>query len=72
MAHASPGEAPTGNAYTGFSFLNGICTMLGAPCVNVPGLRGPNDLPIGLLAIGWIGDDVRTLAAANWMALRLA
>jgi len=72
MAHAAPGEAPVGNAYTGFSFLNGVCTMLGTPCVNVPGLKGPNSMPIGLLAVGRVGDDKRTLAVANWMALRLA
>jgi Asp-tRNA(Asn)/Glu-tRNA(Gln) amidotransferase A subunit family amidase len=72
MAHAAPGEAPVGNAYTGFPFLNGVCTMLGTPCVNVPGLKGPNSMPIGLLAIGRVGDDKRTLTAANWMALRLA
>ena len=72
MAHAASGEAPVGNAYTGFSFLNGVCTMLGTPCVNVPGLKGPNSMPIGLLAVGRVGDDKRTLAVANWMALRLA
>lgn len=72
MAHASSGEAPIGNTYTGFSFLNGVCTMLGTPCVNVPGLKGPNGMPVGVQAIGRIGEDARTLAAANWMALRLA
>ena len=71
MAHASSGEAPVGNAYTGFSFLNGVCTMLGTPCVNVPGLKGPNGMPVGVQAIGRIGEDARTLATANWMALRL-
>ena len=72
MAHAAPGEAPIGNTYTGFSYLNGICTMLGTPCANVPGLKGPNSMPIGLLAIGRVGDDKRTLGAANWLASRLA
>lgn len=71
LAHASPGEAPVGNAYTGFSFFNGVCTMLGPPCVNVPGPRGPNSMPIGVLAIGRIGDDRGTLAAADWLATRL-
>src|SRR5262245_1308289 len=71
MAHASSGEAPVGNAYTGFSYLNGVCTTLGTPCVNVPGLKGPNGMPVGIQAIGRIGEDARTLAAANWMALRL-
>jgi Asp-tRNA(Asn)/Glu-tRNA(Gln) amidotransferase A subunit family amidase len=71
LAHASPGEALVGNAYTGFSFLNGVCTMLGTPCVNVPGLKGPNGMPIGVQAIGRIGQDAWTLAAANWIALRL-
>lgn len=71
VAPASPGEAPVGHAYTGFPFFNGICTMLGMPCVNMPGLTGPSRLPIGVQAIGRIGDDARTLAAAHWLALRL-
>jgi Asp-tRNA(Asn)/Glu-tRNA(Gln) amidotransferase A subunit family amidase len=72
LAQASPGEAPVGNDYAGFPFFNGVCTMLGTPCVNVPGSRGPNSMPIGLLAIGRVGDDRRTLAAANWLSVRLA
>ena len=71
MAHASPGEAPVGDAYTGFSFFNGVCTLLGMPCVNVPGLKGPNGMPVGVQAIGRIGEDARTLAAAHWMEVRL-
>ena len=39
--------------------------------LNVPGLKGPNGMPIGMQAIGRIGEDARTLAAANWMELRL-
>jgi Asp-tRNA(Asn)/Glu-tRNA(Gln) amidotransferase A subunit family amidase len=65
---ASPGEAPFGNAYTGFPYFNGICTLLGVPCVNIPGLTGPNGLPIGVQAIGPIGRDAQTLMAAHWLA----
>jgi Asp-tRNA(Asn)/Glu-tRNA(Gln) amidotransferase A subunit family amidase len=68
VAPASPGEAPIGNAYTGFPYFNGVCTLLGAPCVNMPGLTGPNGLPIGVQAVGRIGHDAQTLMAANWLA----
>jgi Asp-tRNA(Asn)/Glu-tRNA(Gln) amidotransferase A subunit family amidase len=72
VAPASPGEAPVGHGYTGFPFFNGILTLLGVPCINMPGLTGPNRLPVGVQAIGRIGDDARTLTAAHWLAQRLA
>jgi Asp-tRNA(Asn)/Glu-tRNA(Gln) amidotransferase A subunit family amidase len=41
------------------------------PCVNVPSARGPNGMPLGMQAIGRIGDDGRTLACAAWLEARL-
>jgi Asp-tRNA(Asn)/Glu-tRNA(Gln) amidotransferase A subunit family amidase len=72
VAPASPGEAPVGHGYTGNPIFNGIWTLLGVPCVSMPGLTGPNGLPVGLQAIGRVGDDARTLAAAHWLSQRLA
>jgi Asp-tRNA(Asn)/Glu-tRNA(Gln) amidotransferase A subunit family amidase len=72
VAPASPGEAPIGHGYTGNPIFNGIWTLLGVPCVSMPGLQGPNGAPVGLQAIGRVGDDARTLAAAHWLAQRLA
>jgi Asp-tRNA(Asn)/Glu-tRNA(Gln) amidotransferase A subunit family amidase len=72
VAPASPGEAPVGHGYTGNPIFNGIWTLLGVPCVSMPGLKGPNGLPVGLQAIGRVGDDARTLTAAHWLAQRLA
>jgi hypothetical protein len=65
------GRLPTHNRRRQFA-PHGVFTMLGTPCVNLPGLKGPNSMPIGLLAIGRIDDDKRTLGAANWLSLRLA
>ena len=71
VAPASPGEAPVGHGSTGNPVFNGVWTLLGVPCVNLPGLKGPHGLPVGLQAIGRSGDDRRTLAAAHWLAARL-
>jgi len=72
MTPASPGEAPVGHGYTGNPIFNGVWTALGVPCVTAPGLKGPNGLPVGVQAIGRIGDDARTLAAAHWIEARLS
>jgi len=71
VAPASPGEAPVGHGYTGNPIFNGVWTLLGVPCVSMPGLAGPNRMPVGLQAIGRIGDDLRTLSAAHWLSSRL-
>lgn len=71
VSPASPGEAPVGHGYTGNPIFNGIWTLLGVPCVSMPGLNGPHGLPVGLQAIGRIGEDARTLAAAHWLGERL-
>ncbi len=59
------GEAPEGLASTGEYIFNGMWTLLHVPCVNVPGFRGPNDLPIGLTVTGRRFSDRRVLAAAE-------
>ncbi|MDB5825005.1 MAG: amidase [Herminiimonas sp.] len=57
-------EAPDGFASTGDSSFNRNWTLLGNPCVNVPGMYGPRRGPIGMQVIGRLGDDIRCLAAA--------
>ncbi|SMG26494.1 amidase [Paraburkholderia susongensis] len=62
---AAPGEAPAGLDATGDPVLSRSWTLLGLPCVNVPGLRGPNGLPIGLQLIGKPLQERRLLAIAK-------
>ena len=69
---AAPGEAPETLASTGDSVFNRHWTLLGTPCVTVPGLTGNHGLPIGIQLIGRIHDDVRTLVASRWLERQLA
>jgi Asp-tRNA(Asn)/Glu-tRNA(Gln) amidotransferase A subunit family amidase len=51
--------------------MNRTWTLLHAPCVNIPGVTGPNGLPVGVQVIGRVSDDATTLAAATWVEERL-
>lgn len=68
LTASAPGEAPQGLEATGDPVFNRVWTLLGTPCVNVPGLTGPSGMPIGVQVVGRIGDDQRTLAAAAAIA----
>jgi Asp-tRNA(Asn)/Glu-tRNA(Gln) amidotransferase A subunit family amidase len=58
------GEAPAGLTATGDPVFCRVWTLLGLPCVNVPGLRGPTGLPIGVQLVGRAGEERPLLAAA--------
>lgn len=58
-----PGAAPAGLGATGNPMFNRLWTLMGAPCVNVPGLR-ENELPLGVQIVGRFGRDRLTLEAA--------
>ncbi len=64
---SAPGEAPLGLNATGDPVFNRIWTFAGVPCINVPGLTGPNNMPVGVQVIGRFGDDARVLQAAAWI-----
>jgi Asp-tRNA(Asn)/Glu-tRNA(Gln) amidotransferase A subunit family amidase len=71
LVPSAPGEAPAGLEATGNPIFNRIWTLLHTPAVNLPGLQGPNGLPVGVQVIGPIGMDDRLLAIAAWMHARL-
>lgn len=62
---AAPGEAPAGLVATGDPAFNRVWTLLGLPCVNVPGLRGPQGLPVGLQLVGRPDVESALLAVAR-------
>lgn len=64
-------EAPDGLASTGDPAFSRNWTLLGSPCVNVPGLRGERGGPIGIQVIGRQGDDAATLALAVFVEATL-
>lgn len=68
---AAPGEAPAGLAATGDPVFSRVWTLLGLPCVNVPGLLGPGGLPVGLQLVGHPQQErhLLAIAAAVYQAL---
>lgn len=65
LVPAAPGEAPQGLAATGDPIFSRVWNLLGLPCVNVPGLLGPNGLPIGLQLVGHPSGERRLLQVAK-------
>ncbi len=65
MTLSATGEAPAGLSATGDPMFNRIWSLLGFPCVNVPGLLGPSGLPVGLQLVGRPGAERPLLAAAQ-------
>jgi Asp-tRNA(Asn)/Glu-tRNA(Gln) amidotransferase A subunit family amidase len=68
LTPSAPGEAPAGLESTGNAAFNSLWTSLHVPCVTVPAGTGPNGLPLGIQVVGRIGDDLRVLAWAQWVA----
>lgn len=65
LTPSAPDEAPLLSEHsTGAASYNRLWTLLGAPCVGVPGLRGPHGAPLGLQVIGARGADAECLRAA--------
>ena len=63
LTPSSPGAAPHGFATTGNAMFNRLWTLMGAPCVNVPGMSD-GGLPLGMQIVGRFGRDRTTLEAA--------
>lgn len=64
LTPSAPDEAPQGLGSTGVSTFNRAWTLLGLPCVNVPGLHGVSGAPMGLQVIAAYGADRLCLQAA--------
>ncbi|MGA8078715.1 MAG: amidase, partial [Xanthobacteraceae bacterium] len=63
LTPSAPGAAPHGLGATGNPMFNRLWTLMGAPCVNVPGLSD-NGLPLGVQIVGRFGRDKAALEAA--------
>jgi Asp-tRNA(Asn)/Glu-tRNA(Gln) amidotransferase A subunit family amidase len=63
LTPSAPDEAPMGHASTGASTFNRAWTLLGTPCLSVPGAMGINNRPMGLQLIAPAGNDSDCLAA---------
>jgi Asp-tRNA(Asn)/Glu-tRNA(Gln) amidotransferase A subunit family amidase len=72
LTPSAPGAAPKGLGSTGASIFNRLWTLLGAPCVNVPGLFDQTGLPLGVQIVGRFGRDRLTLEAALFLERAIA
>ena len=64
---SAPGAAPKGLASTGDPRFNRLWTLMGVPCVNVPGHVAEGGLPVGVQVIARFGNDAGALAAARFV-----
>jgi Asp-tRNA(Asn)/Glu-tRNA(Gln) amidotransferase A subunit family amidase len=69
---SAPGAAPKGLASTGDPRFNRLWTLMGVPCVNVPGYVAEGGLPVGVQVIARFGNDAGALAAARFLEAALA
>ncbi|MBI3436026.1 MAG: amidase [Proteobacteria bacterium] len=72
LTPSAPGAAPESLASTGSAIFNRLWTLMGAPCVNVPGLTDRSGLPLGVQVVGRFGRDRAALQAAHFVEIALA
>jgi Asp-tRNA(Asn)/Glu-tRNA(Gln) amidotransferase A subunit family amidase len=61
------GAAPKGLGSIGTSQFNRLWTLLGTPCVNVPGLFDESGLPLGVQIVSRFGADQQALRTAYFL-----
>jgi Asp-tRNA(Asn)/Glu-tRNA(Gln) amidotransferase A subunit family amidase len=63
LTPSAKGEAPVG-AHPGDAVFNRMWTLLHVPCVNLPGRKGPNGMPVGVTLTSGRFTDRQLLRAA--------
>ena len=72
LTPSAPGAAPKWLGSTGEPTFNRLWTLLGTPCVNVPGLSDAGGLPLGVQVVARFGRDRFALSAAAWLESAVA
>lgn len=72
LTPSASGAAPHGIGATGIANFNWLWTLMGTPCVNVPGLSDRAGLPLGVQIVGRFGRDRAALEAALFTEQALA
>lgn len=67
LTYSAPGAAPATLDATGSARFNRLWTLMGVPCVNVPGFVNGSGLPVGVQVIAPFGRDRLALAAAQFL-----
>jgi Asp-tRNA(Asn)/Glu-tRNA(Gln) amidotransferase A subunit family amidase len=71
LTPSAPGAAPKNLATTGNPMFNRLWTLMGTPCVNVPGMT-EGDMPLGIQIVGRFGRDRSALEAALFVERAIA
>ena len=72
LTPSAPGVAPEGLGFTGDHVFNRLWTLMGQPCVNVPGLADAAGLPLGVQIVGRFARDRAALEAALFLEHAIA
>lgn len=67
LTPSAPGAAPEGLQATGDPVFNRLWTLMGNPCVSIPGLTSASGLPLGVQLVGRFGEDGEALRAAAFV-----
>jgi Asp-tRNA(Asn)/Glu-tRNA(Gln) amidotransferase A subunit family amidase len=67
LTPSAAGAAPAGLTSTGAPTFNKLWTLLGNPCVNVPGLVDADGMPLGVQIVGRFARDRAALEAALFL-----
>ncbi|MDB5810869.1 MAG: amidase family protein [Betaproteobacteria bacterium] len=68
LTPSAPGEAPEGLHTTGDWVFNGMWTVMHVPCLAIPCITGPKQLPVGVQIVGPRYSDARLLEIAAVVA----
>ena len=71
LTPSAPGAAPASLSSTGDPMFNRLWTLMGAPCVTVPGFYD-SELPLGIQIVGRFGRDKAALEAALFVERAVA
>lgn len=72
LTPSATGAAPKTLQSTGLATFNRLWTLMGAPCINVPGLVDASGLPLGVQIVGRFARDRSALEAARFVEEVLA
>jgi Asp-tRNA(Asn)/Glu-tRNA(Gln) amidotransferase A subunit family amidase len=72
LTPSASGAAPHGLAATGLPTFNRLWTLLGPPCINVPGIADSRGLPLGVQIVGRFARDKIALGIAGFVENSLA
>jgi Asp-tRNA(Asn)/Glu-tRNA(Gln) amidotransferase A subunit family amidase len=71
LTPSAPSAAPPPDT-TGPAIFNRLWTLMGTPCVNVPGINDASAMPLGVQIVGRFGRDRDALLAARFLEEAIA